>query len=305
MGVKVKLPDRTPFGKSEEQSTPAPTQQLFPASQPPTLRADRHGTVCLWGFGIEIRVHHGHLVLSDGVGRDRHTWRFARVGSGLKRLVVISDSGFITLDALRWIFDQQKAAFVMLDRSGNVVASTGPTVGLDDARLRRAQALARQTAVGLEIARELIGKKLEGQECVARDQLKNSITANMIARFRKELTTAKTIETVALLESLGAAEYWRAWEGLQITFPRADLRRTPEHWLRFRSRKSPISNSQRLSVDPMNSTLNFLYGSTEAEARLALSAVGARFPGRRCDGGRPVADRCLRIEVDRQYGIPA
>src|SRR5579864_6310348 len=91
------------FGKSAEITKDSKQS----SAETPTLRADRHGTVCLWGYGVKVFVRNGHLHLHDGVGRDRHDWRFARVGSGLKRLVVISDSGFITFDALRWIFDQK------------------------------------------------------------------------------------------------------------------------------------------------------------------------------------------------------
>jgi len=96
----------------------------------------------------------------------------------------------------------------------------------------------------------------------------------MISRFRKELAGAKTIEAIALLESQAAAEYWRAWENVPITFPRSDIQRIPEYWLSMGSRRSPISGSQRLAVNPINAALNYLYGLLEAEARLAASAVG-------------------------------
>ena len=68
----------------------------------------------------------------------------------------------MSLAALRWLADQD-AAFVMLDRDGSVLATTGP-VRPSDARLRRAQALAIQSGAALQITKELIGKKLAGQE---------------------------------------------------------------------------------------------------------------------------------------------
>ena len=82
----------------------------------------------------------GHLILHDGIGSRRTTARFARVGHGIKRLVVIGSDGTVSLSALRWLADQD-ASFVMLDRNGSVLATTGP-VRPSDARLRRAQALA-------------------------------------------------------------------------------------------------------------------------------------------------------------------
>src|SRR5437016_4538251 len=133
-------------------------------------------------------------------------------------LVVIVAYGYVSLAALRWLAADQDAAFVMLERDGSVLASIGPAPGLDDARLRRAQALALRSGAGLEIARELIDKKLAGQEQVARDKLHKPEAANTIALFRKGLAAAKTVETIGLVESQAAAEYWSAWEGIPITF---------------------------------------------------------------------------------------
>src|SRR5690349_21176444 len=160
--------------------------------------AARHGVVTLFGYGIKVRVDRGHLILEDGIGPARREARFPRVGHGLKRLVVIGTDGFVSLAALRWLAADQGAAFVMLERDGSVLASTGPAPGLDDARLRRAQALALRSGTGLEIARELIDKKLAGQEQVTRDKLNKPEAANTIHHFRKALATAKTIETVGL-----------------------------------------------------------------------------------------------------------
>src|SRR2546425_5987759 len=136
----------------------------------------RHGIVTLFGYGINVRVDRGHLLVEDGIGADRTLARFARVGHGLKRLVVIGSDGLVSLAALRWLADQD-AAFVMLDRIGKVLATTGP-VRTSDARLRRSQALAESTGASLQLMRELIAQKLTGQEKVARDKLKRLDIAN-------------------------------------------------------------------------------------------------------------------------------
>ena len=64
--------------------------------------------------------------------------------------------------ALRWLADQD-AAFIMLERDGKVLATTGP-VKPSDARLRRSQSLAQESGIALKIARELISEKLLAQE---------------------------------------------------------------------------------------------------------------------------------------------
>src|SRR5437879_3245481 len=104
------------------------------------LLVPRHGVLTLYGYGIAVTVDRGHLVVKDGIGRDRSEGRFARVRHGLRRLVVIGSDGFVSLAALRWLADQDDA-FVMLERDGSVLAVTGPFLP-SDARLRRAQALA-------------------------------------------------------------------------------------------------------------------------------------------------------------------
>src|SRR5437660_1103406 len=126
----------------------------------------RSGVLTLTGFGIKVRMQSGHLVLEDGIGPDRRKFRLARIGHGLKRLVLIGSDGFITFESLRWLADQD-VAFTMLHRDGKVLCVTGP-VRSSDARLRRAQALAGQSLEGIQIARELIDRKLVGQAHVAR-----------------------------------------------------------------------------------------------------------------------------------------
>jgi CRISPR-associated endonuclease Cas1 len=228
--------------------------------------------VTLFGYGIRVFVERGHLIAEDGIGADRRYGRFARVGHGLKRLVVIGSDGIVSFAALRWLADQH-AAFVMLDRDGVVLAVSGP-VGPSDARLRRAQSLAHQSGVAVRISRELIWQKLQGQEQLARDVLKNSHVADTIAAFRSSLASATSIQDIRQLESQAAQTYWSAWHDLPVNFPISDLRRIPEHWRTFGTRKSPLTGSPRLAVNAANAMLNLMYAHLESEARLAASAVG-------------------------------
>jgi CRISPR-associated endonuclease Cas1 len=154
-----------------------------------------------------------------------------------------------------------------------VLATTGP-VRPSDARLRRAQAHAHESGAALLIVRELISQKLAGQERLARDGLRDSTTAQTIARARAAVTTAETIQAIRQLESQAAYAYWSAWHTVPVNFPRSDARRVPDHWRTFGTRLSPISGSPRLAVDPPNAILNYLYALLESEARLAVAALG-------------------------------
>ena len=238
----------------------------------PTSMTPQRGVVTLYGYGIRVQVERGHLVLKDGIGAIRREARLPRVGHGLKRLVVIGSDGFVSLAAFRWLADQD-AAFVMLDRDGSVLTTTSP-VRPSDARLRRAQAIAYQSDVGLRIARELIDQKLIGQEILVRDALSDPKAAQTIASNRSALTSATTIDGIRYLEALAGHAYWSAWRSVPVNFPRADLGRVPDHWRRFGTRISPLSGSPRVAANPPNAILNYLYAVLESEARLAVAALG-------------------------------
>jgi CRISPR-associated endonuclease Cas1 len=232
----------------------------------------RQGVVTLFGYGIAAYVDRGHLILKDGIGRIRREARFSRVGHNLRRLIVIGSDGLISFAALRWLADQD-AAFVMLERDGSVLATTGP-VRPSDARLRRAQALANTNGMALEISKELIRQKLAAQEHLVKEKFRDSGASLLIAEHRAALDDSKTVESLRLWESRAALTYWLTWRDLIITFPMRDLSRVPQHWQRFGARVSPLTGSPRLAVNPVNAMLNYLYAILESEARLAAAALG-------------------------------
>ncbi len=154
-----------------------------------------------------------------------------------------------------------------------MLATTGP-VRPSDARLRRAQAIAYQSDVGLRTARELISQKLARQERLARDGLHDSTAAQVIAQAAAALSTANTIPAIRQLESQAAHAYWSACRTVPVMFPKRDVGRVPDHWRTFGTRMSPLSGSPRLAANPPNAILNYLYALLESEARLAVAALG-------------------------------
>jgi CRISPR-associated endonuclease Cas1 len=250
----------------------AASKTVHQVSQSLNWLTPRHGVVTLFGYGIQVRVDRGHLLLEDGIGADRRQYRFPRVGHDLQRLTVIGSDGVVSLAALRWMGDQ-KIGFTLLERDGTVFLTTGP-VRPSDVRLRRAQALAGQSGTALHIARELIDKKIAGQERVARYKLLATQTADKISRYRAELADADSSEAIRQVEAQAAGAYWSAWRTLPITFPRKDEQRVPAHWRVFGTRVSPLTGSPRLAVNPPNAMLGYLYAVLESESRLAAAALG-------------------------------
>src|SRR5215469_1886991 len=78
--------------------------------------APRCGVLTLFGL-MQLRVDRSHLIVQDRLGTTCRYGRFARVGHGLRRVVVVSSDGTISLAAIRWLSDQ-RISFVLLERSG-------------------------------------------------------------------------------------------------------------------------------------------------------------------------------------------
>jgi CRISPR-associated endonuclease Cas1 len=236
----------------------------------------RKGVLLLGGYGVRISVERGHLCVEDGVGANRRRARFARPTRELRRVVALGHSGTISLDALRWLSDVG-AGFAQIDSDGRVIVAAGPT-GLNDARLRRAQAQAVANGQGLAIARELARGKLTGQRTLL-DWLPNAEAAKSIVEGAIDrLDAASTIEHLRAVEAEAALAYWGAWARVPVQFARREAARIPAHWLTFGRRASLVTGTSRRATNPANAILNYLYAIAEAEARLAALAVG-------CDPG--------------------
>jgi CRISPR-associated endonuclease Cas1 len=244
------------------------------AHRRPHRKTDRRasaGIVVAHGYRLGIRVERRHLTVEDGFGRDRRTRRFHRTDK-LRRLVLIGRSGYVTLDALRWLHDTG-AAFLHVDASGELVACS-VAAGADLAGLRRAQALAANGLAGVEVARDVLSQKVSGQRAVL-DELPVEVgTMELVERALAEIDSAMALDVLLAAEAQAAAAYWQAWAPLPVSFPRRDAHRLPEHWMVFGQRASLITGGPRLATNPANATLNYLYALLEAEPILACHTVG-------------------------------
>lgn len=239
---------------------------------PIPLQPSKSGILVTDGYGIRIRVERGHLVVSDGIGPLRRESRFARATVGIKRLVLVGHTGFVTLDALRWLADVG-IGFMHLDPDGNVLSASAG-IGLNDPRLRRAQALSWRTEVGVAIARDLLRQKLTGQATVAANLPDGAATKVTIEALRSQLDQAASPPELMVVEAAAANTYWDAWSSISMPWTRVDARKVPEHWHTFGSRSSPLTGNPRLAANPANAILNYLYAILEGEARLACLATG-------------------------------
>jgi CRISPR-associated endonuclease Cas1 len=236
------------------------------------LRPTKDGVLVLSGYGLHVGVARGQLTLSDGVGRTRRSGTLAKATAGLKRLVVLGPTGTVSFEALRWLADA-RVAFILIDGDGNVVVASAPA-GLDDARLRRAQALAPWNGAGLTLARTLLRQKIEGQAALFPQLSKANLAPSWLCHTGELLATAQDAGQLRQVESMAATAYWGAWSTVPVQFAKRDAAHVPEHWRTFGTRSSPLTNSPRSAANPGNALLNYLYAILEAEARIALLTVG-------------------------------
>lgn len=232
----------------------------------------RDGVLVAHGYGLKVYVNHGHLIVEDGVGRDRRAARINRVTGRLKRLVVLGVTGYVTLDALAWI-REVGAAFTQINRDGQIVV-TSTAAGPNLPKLRRAQAFAASDATGLHIARWLLSEKLAGQARIATELPDGQAAASDISAAGVEVKEVVTIDAAISAEARAASAYWEAWSTLPMPFGRRDREQVPQHWLTVGSRRSVLTRSNRLAATPANAILNYLYALLETETILALAAVG-------------------------------
>ena len=148
------------------------------------------------GHGVKVTTSSGRLVLSDGVGRHRRERVYSRATHGLARLVVVATTGNITVDALRWL-EGAGVGLIVLDPSTGRVVTASTRVANDDARLRRAQALAPGTETGLLIVRCLIEAKLTGQSEIAATELNAPGVAERILVLRGMVADSASLEAVS------------------------------------------------------------------------------------------------------------
>jgi CRISPR-associated endonuclease Cas1 len=236
------------------------------------------GVVIAGGYGVQITVKSGHLLIQDGLGRARRERRIPRVPRRVERLVILSSTGMITTEAIRWLADAG-IPWVHLAHDGQTIATSGP--GSLDARLVRAQSRAYAgdslESVGLEITRYLIMQKIQGQLANVSKFFTLPDTEAYLKNRLADLEQAESTEAIGGIEGQAASAYWQAWsKRVYVPFAPGDLLKVPAHWLAFTQRQSLVHpHEKNMDADnPVCATLNYLYSLGESEATHVCHMLG-------------------------------
>jgi CRISPR-associated endonuclease Cas1 len=237
----------------------------MPKDKAPGLSVSRQGILVLAGFGVAVRVEHGHLCVRDGETEEEIS--IPRIAK-LKRLIVIGHSGYISFDAVKWLHDTG-ASFAMLDYDSTILLHS-IHAGVDLPVLRRKQAALTLDTGALAIAHYLCQQKVNQQLA-----LLAGIDATVSQQMQQQLQPLDTLtsrDAIMKYEMDIALRYW----GLLARWPLRFWRDmpVPEHWRTIGSRISPLSASPRRAVTPFHAMLNYLYAIVELESAIALQAIG-------------------------------
>lgn len=246
------------------------------ALQETYLRDPTDPSICVIdGYGVKVTVQYGHLEIHDGIGAHRRIRKYPKALHGLKRVVLIGHTGHITLEALYWLHNSG-IPLHHIDHDGTPLYGSS-AFGHEDARLRRAQALAYNSDAGLAITKNLLAAKLSGQSDVARTTLNADRIADTIDNLSADIIVAGTLGDARQIESAAANVYFNAWIGnVEIVFARKHRDGIPAHWSVFTGRRSPLTSGVAAyrAADPINALLNYLYALGASEARLAALTMG-------------------------------
>lgn len=117
---------------------------------------------------------------------------------------------------------------------GELLTCSAP-LGSNDPRLRRAQALATTSGVGLELARELLRETVHGQHRVL-------AWLRELQQAEADLARAATLARLRLPKARAAGSDWSALTAVTVRFAESDEARVPAHWRLFDARSSPIAS---------------------------------------------------------------
>jgi CRISPR-associated endonuclease Cas1 len=207
----------------------------------------------LHGNGCSVKVQRGDLVTFDGEER-----RFSKVTHGLRAIAFLGNSGFLTLDAIKWCEAQGVGLFV-LGWNGELISVTQPPP-MGNLDLRRAQFRADR----FPVAKAILLQKLQSE--VRANKLSKQAHRNALARIK----TARAVDELFPIEAQAALDYWANWS-FELKHKK---RNWPHQWTHFSYRASLVTGGPRHAIHPVNAILNYAYAVAAAQITRTLQAFG-------------------------------
>lgn len=229
------------------------------------------------GFGVKIRILNGQLTIEDGIGRNRRTRQIPKIDRTIKRIIVTSQDGYISLEVLQWCADHG-ISIASINPNAELVSSFTAESERIPSVLRQ-QVHASESAKALDIVCEIETRKLSGQSRNVRD-LFNDL--NAYAKISQHLDSLASCESVRdmrdFAEAQSARTYFAAWSGrVCIEWDSKSISRVPANWLGSftgRTTQTARGSHRQNASDPVNAILNYAYTLGYNESRIACISYG-------------------------------
>src|SRR5260221_1399328 len=223
-------------------------------------RLSRSDTIIISGVGCALRVKNNALMVFPGKthnAQKQETEMLYRGVHGIKLILLLTDKGLLTLDAIKWC-DEQNIAVLMLDSRGNVIQSLSPE-NLSNASLRRKQ---YADNVSGKIAHELVKRKIIAQLDTLKSHLELPGRDNAIDILTSAIQEISgntlpgqfyDVDWLRTFEARAACAYFNAWTGLRIKWDTQAKKTIPPMWQSVSARTSPLSKNHggRHAVCPL------------------------------------------------------
>ncbi|MBA3756707.1 MAG: CRISPR-associated endonuclease Cas1 [Nitrosomonas sp.] len=179
-------------------------------------QVNENAVLTLTGHGARLTVERDELVISLGTSATtlkEPVQRLARAVHSIKAIVIIGYAGYLTLDAIEWLA-QQNVGLYTLDLVGDLCMNLIPAISPHRPFQRRAQ----YTADSFIIARSIVREKLTEAA-----RVKPELTL-LYRRILNDIAQMGSIDMLRLAEGRAAILYWNQWN-----FELAHYKDFPEH----------------------------------------------------------------------------
>jgi CRISPR-associated protein Cas1 len=242
------------------------------------LKLRNHDTIVLGGHGAAIKVRYDSLSCEYIRGdENRYMVKLDRGTHRIRQIVLFSRGGYVTLDALEWIA-QQNITLYLMEYNGELIQVMTP-IQHRNAKLTYLQFQSMQSEVGLSISKELIQRKTLSQidtidkfpELNNRDD-----TIRTLENGLHMLHSFTSIDQLRLHEGRMATAYFNTFTDIPIKWDRKYSTAIPEHWKLITPRISPISinGNARNAICPYHAVLNFSLALLKAQVLQAINIAG-------------------------------
>ena len=260
----------------------------YDTAVPHRKRRDRQrAPLILCGHGLSIRVDKHTLLIRDGKTHypaDERAWRFFKGGLDVpSRIVIVDGSGEITLDALRWLAEQN-ISLILLSWDGSTSSVQCQTGYISDPKkVRRQQEIASDPKKSMDFAIKTLVKKLQ-ESIITLDayfshspRLRNATAAIEANIAQLKGRRIRSLSDLLGLEGGSAVLYFSVWNDLDIKWKGLKRQPIPDDWQTFKSRSSltgGVEIENRKASHPVNAMLNYAYAVLYRHVLINVIAEG-------------------------------